>query len=60
MRAEDTISLKSPGATCVSITAGRAEDFRDWLADKLARRGRKGERASERRETDAALAEPLL
>jgi hypothetical protein len=27
-----------------------AEDFRDWLADKLARRGRKGERASERRE----------
>ena len=30
-----------------------AEDFRDWLADKLARRGRKGERASERRETDA-------
>jgi hypothetical protein len=37
-----------------------AEDFRDWLADKLARRGRKGERASERRETDTALAERLL
>lgn len=37
-----------------------AEDFRDWLADKLARRGREGERASERRETDTALAERLL
>jgi hypothetical protein len=37
-----------------------AEDFRDWLADKLARRGRKGERASERRETDAALAERMV
>jgi hypothetical protein len=37
-----------------------AEDFRDWLADKLARRGRKGERASERRETDMALAERLV
>ena len=37
-----------------------AEDFRDWLADKLARRGRKGERASERSETDAALAERLV
>jgi hypothetical protein len=37
-----------------------AEDFRDWLADKLARRGRKGERASERRETDTALAERLV
>jgi hypothetical protein len=36
------------------------EDFRDWLADKLARRGRKGERASERRETDTVLAERLL
>jgi REP-associated tyrosine transposase len=37
-----------------------AEDFRDWLADKLSRRGRKGERASERSETDAALAERLV
>ena len=37
-----------------------AEDFRAWLADKLARRGRKGERASERRETDAALAERMV
>ncbi len=37
-----------------------AEDFRDWLADKLARRGRKGERASERRETDASLAERMV
>jgi hypothetical protein len=37
-----------------------AEDFRDWLADKLARPGRKGERASERRETDAALAERMV
>jgi hypothetical protein len=33
---------------------------RDWLADKLARRGGKGVRASERRETDTALAERLL
>lgn len=37
-----------------------AEDFRDRLAEKLARRGRRGERASERRETDAALAERLV
>jgi putative transposase len=37
-----------------------AEDFRDWLADKLARRGRKGERASERRETDVSLAERMV
>jgi hypothetical protein len=37
-----------------------AEDFRDWLADKLARRGRKGERASERRETDSSLAERIV
>jgi putative transposase len=37
-----------------------AEDFRDWLADKLSRRGRKGERARERSETDGALAERLV
>jgi len=37
-----------------------AEDFRDWLADKLARRGRRGERASERCETDTVLAERLV
>jgi hypothetical protein len=37
-----------------------AEDFADWLAEKLARRGRKGERASERHETDEALAERLV
>ena len=37
-----------------------AEDFRDCLADKLARLGRKGERASERRETDAVLAERMV
>jgi len=37
-----------------------AEDFRDWLAGKLARRGREGERAEERSETDAALAERLV
>jgi putative transposase len=36
------------------------EDFADWLAEKLARRGRKGERASERGETDQALAERLV
>ena len=37
-----------------------AEDFRDWLAEKLARRARNGERASERREMDTALAERLV
>jgi putative transposase len=37
-----------------------AEDFADWLADKLARPGKKGERARERGETDAALAERLV
>ena len=37
-----------------------AEDFHDWLADKLSRCGRKGERARERSETDAALAERLI
>lgn len=37
-----------------------AEDFRDWLADKLSRRGREGERASERSETVAALAERMV
>jgi len=37
-----------------------AEDFSDWLADRLARPGRAGERASERRETDAALAERMV
>jgi hypothetical protein len=37
-----------------------AEDFRDWLAEKLARPGRQGERAKERSETDAALAERLV
>jgi len=36
------------------------EDFADWLAGKLARRGQRGERACERRETDAALAERLV
>jgi len=30
------------------------------LSDKLARRGRKGERARERRETDASLAERMV
>ena len=37
-----------------------AEDFGDWLAHKLSRRGRSGERASERAETDEALAERLV
>ena len=35
------------------------QDFRDWLADKLARGGREGERARERREIDHVLAERL-
>ena len=34
-----------------------AEDFCDWLANKLSRYGREGERARERSETDAVLAE---
>jgi len=37
-----------------------AEDFSDWLAEKLDRRGQPGERARERRETDEALAERLV
>ena len=37
-----------------------AEDFSDWLAEKLDRQGRPGERARERRETDEALAERLV
>jgi putative transposase len=37
-----------------------AEDFRNWLADKLSRRGRDGERARERSETDEALAERMV
>lgn len=37
-----------------------AEDFCDWLADKLARGGRKGEQASHRAETDKARAERLV
>jgi REP element-mobilizing transposase RayT len=37
-----------------------AEDFRDWLSEKLARPGRKGEQARERRETDEALAERIV
>ncbi len=37
-----------------------AADFGERLARKLGRRGRAGERASERRETDAALAESMV
>ncbi len=37
-----------------------AEDFADWLAEKLARPGRRGERAAERVETDTALAQRLV
>ncbi len=37
-----------------------AEDFADWLVEKLHRRGRPGEHARERRETDEALAERLV
>ena len=37
-----------------------AEDFCDWLADKLSRYGREGKRARERSETDAVLAEPMV
>ena len=37
-----------------------AEDFRDWLAQRLSRRGRQGEQPKERAETDTALAERLV
>jgi len=37
-----------------------AEDFAEWLAEKLARRGRPSERARERKETDEQLAERLV
>ena len=37
-----------------------AEDFSDWLAEKLGRPGRKGEEPRERLETDTALAERLV
>lgn len=37
-----------------------AEDFADWLAGKLSRAGRSGERARERAETDTALAQRLV
>jgi len=37
-----------------------AEDFTAWLAERLKRRGRKTERASERRETDERLAERII
>ncbi len=57
------LCLRAQAITPVSLLRGwkiGAEDFADWLAEKLARRGRKGERASERRETDQALAERLV
>ena len=37
-----------------------AEDFCDWLADKLGRPGRRGEQASQRSETDAVFAERMV
>lgn len=37
-----------------------AEDFHDWLADKLGRRGRAGERARERCDMDASRAEKIV
>ena len=37
-----------------------AEDFHDWLADKLARKGRGSERPVERTETDATRAEAMV
>ena len=45
---------------CGRTEAADAEDVHDWLADKLARRGRQGERVSERRETDASPAERMV
>lgn len=53
--------LEGPGENELESLRGGwklgAEDFGDWLAEKLSRRGRAGERAKERSETDAALAE---
>jgi putative transposase len=37
-----------------------AADFGEWLAEKLSRPGSRGERAKERAETDAALAERIV
>ena len=37
-----------------------AEDFHDWLADKLARKDRRRERAAERTQTDAERAEAMV
>ena len=37
-----------------------AEDFADWLAEKLARRGHAGERANERSDTDTARANAIV
>jgi len=45
---------------CGRTEAADAEDVHDWLADKLARRGRQGERVSERRGTDASPAERMV
>jgi hypothetical protein len=45
---------------CGRTEARRCRRVHDWLADKLARRGRQGERVSERRETDASLAERMV
>ena len=45
---------------CGRTEAADAEDVHDWLADKLARWGRQGERVSERRETDASPAERMV
>ena len=55
-------SRAAPAAAKFALRAWkiRAEDFHDWLTTKLGRRGRKGEQARERSETDGALAERLL
>jgi REP element-mobilizing transposase RayT len=37
-----------------------AEDFSDWLADHLARKGRRNERPAERSKTDTELAEAMV
>jgi hypothetical protein len=50
----------SSGAGDAAAESSCGDAIFDWLADKLARRGRKGERASERRETDTALAEKMV
>jgi len=62
-RRMEAICLADPTGEHQTLRRGwklGAEDFRDWLTDKLARGGRGGERAKERGEIDHVLAERLI